>query len=198
MTRDEIYDHLAQVYLGKRKQQVDEKQKSRFNAWIWINVLITVLIFASSFYGLTAFLTTKEAVLKQQIAFPLHNGLININFNFEDEFLPTKSFSINVSDVDVSEYQNIRFSIRAKEEGNPGVVKLVIKNKRNETSSFYIEKITSNWQEFNIPLNAFYQITDWHSVSEISFVLESWNVDNRKGVILVDELNFFGVHNGNT
>ena len=31
MTRDEIYDHLAQVYLGKRGK-VEEKKKQQFNS----------------------------------------------------------------------------------------------------------------------------------------------------------------------
>ena len=37
MTRDEIYDHLAQVYLGKRKE-AEPRKKKHFHAWLAINV----------------------------------------------------------------------------------------------------------------------------------------------------------------
>ena len=50
MTRDDIYDHLAQVYLGKRKE-ADDKKKKQFSAWLFINIVITVIIFASIFDG---------------------------------------------------------------------------------------------------------------------------------------------------
>ena len=54
MTRDEIYDHLARVYLGKR-QEADLQGKRRWNAWLLNNILITVIIFAGAFYGLAIY-----------------------------------------------------------------------------------------------------------------------------------------------
>ena len=68
MTRDDIYDHLAQVYLGKRTK-TNVKKKQQLNAWLVINILITVLIFSGSFYGLTAFLTHHNSSLKSHIIY---------------------------------------------------------------------------------------------------------------------------------
>ena len=92
--------------------------------------------------------------------------------------------------MDVTKYRAIAFSVRAKEEGNPGVVKLVITNHKNETSSYYVMGIDPKWQEWEIPLEDFQQITDWTNVKDVSFVLESWNVNKRKGIILVDDIHF--------
>ena len=68
MTRDDIYDHLAQVYLGKRSK-ADIKKERQFNAWLVINIFITFIIFASAFYGLTAFLTQRNSSLQSRIIF---------------------------------------------------------------------------------------------------------------------------------
>jgi hypothetical protein len=74
----------------------------------------------------------------------------------------------------------------------PGVVKVVIRNRRNEEASYYIQGVGLAWQEFAIPLEQFKQISDWSSLVDISFVLESWNVENKKGLVLVDNICFSG------
>ena len=189
MTRDDIYDHLAQVYLGKRTK-VDTKKTQQFSAWLVINIFITFIIFTSAFYGLTAFLTHRNASLKSRVIFSLHNGPIRMEYNFTNPFPPVKTFALDVPSMDAARYDKIQFSIRGKEEGVPGIVKVVVKNRRNEEASYYVQGVDLDWQEFSIPLDEFKQITDWSSLTDISFVLESWNVDNKKGLILIDNVCF--------
>ena len=189
MTRDDIYDHLAQVYLGKRSK-ADIKKEKQFSAWLLINILITVIIFTSAFYGLTAFLTHRNSALTSRILFSLHNGPIRIEYNFSDSFPPVKTFVLDVPEIDAAKYTKIQFSIRGKEEGTPGIVKVVVKNRRSEEASYYVQGVGLDWQEFGIPLGEFQQITDWSSLTDISFVLESWNVDSKRGLILIDNVCF--------
>lgn len=190
MNRDDIYDHLARVYLGKRKE-VSIKQKKQFNVWLLINVLITALIFASSFYGLTAFLTHRQAFLKSTIIFTLNNGPMRIEYNFHSDFTPVKSLVLGVPPMDVSRYSQIHFSIRAREEGSPGVIKVILRNKRNEIGYRYIQGIDLKWKEYSIPLEEFVNnISDWNSLVDVSFVLESWNVLKDKGAVLIDNVHF--------
>ncbi len=189
MTRDDIYDHLAQVYLGK-SAKADVEVKKQFSAWLVINIFITVIIFSSAFYGLTAFLTHRNSSLQSRVIFSLHNGPIRIEYNFSDSFPPTKTFALDVPSMNAAKYNQIQFSIRGKEEGAPGVVKIVVKNKRNEEASYYIQGVGLDWQEFSISLDEFKQITDWSSLRDVSFVLESWNVDTQKGLILIDNVCF--------
>lgn len=194
MTREDIYDHLAQVYLGKRKE-ADHRKKKQFNAWLIINIFITVLIFASAFYGLTAFLTRKGIrSLKDNIIFSLNQGTIKFSYDFLSVFHPDETFSLSIPQMDASRYTDLQFSIRANYEGNPGIVKIVVRNKRNETASYYVQGIGTKWKEVLIPLNEFRQITDWSSLTDVSFVLESWNVDEKKGKILIDDLCFSKVN----
>lgn len=194
MTRDEIYDHLAQVYLGKRKES-ETHTKKHFHAWLLINVFITLIIFSSVFYGLTAFLT-RQSSLRGNVFFALHNGLIRLEYNFAENFSPVKTLALSTPEIDASRYKNLQFSIRAKDKGNPALVKVVIENHKKEISSYYIQGIDYTWQDFRIPLQEFRQITDWTDLKDISFVLESWNVDKKQGLILIDNICFSGDKGG--
>ena len=136
MTRDEIYDHLAQVYLGKRKE-AEPRKKKHFHAWLLINVLITLMIFSSVFYGLTAFLT-RQSSLRGNVLFALHNGLARLDYNFDEDFSPVKTLLLSAPAIDASRYRSLQFSIRAKEQGNPSIVKIVVENYKNEASSYYV------------------------------------------------------------
>lgn len=188
MTRDEIYDHLAQVYLGKRKE-ADSKKKNHLNAWLIINIVITVVIFMSAFYGLTAFFTDHEA-FRSNVIFSLHEGLVKVDYDFNQEFQPVKRFSLVIPAMDASKYRNVQFSIRSKDEGTPGVVKVILTNDKNETAAYYVQGVEYAWQKYSIPLEEFKQITDWSNLKTISFVLEAWNVEAKKGMILIDNICF--------
>ena len=189
MNRDEIYDHLAQVYLGKKKK-IDRQRKSYFNVWLLINAVITAIIFSSATYGLTAFLAQKNDGCKMNVLFSLHRGLTRLEYNFKESFVSEETLALAVPAIDTSKYKSLGFRIRAKEEGSPGIIKVVIRNRRNEEASYYVRNVDLNWQAVSIPLTEFYQITDWSSLKDVSFVLEVWNVDDKKGIVLIDDVNF--------
>ena len=188
MTRDEIYDHLAQVYLGKRKTV--KKKKRQLNAWLVINIGITIVIFASIVYGLTAFLSQRKSTLQDNVFFALNNGPIHVSYNLADPFPPVKTFSLAIPQMDISKFSKLSFSIRGTDEGAPGIVKVIVKNSRNEVAASYIYGIYQQWQDVKIPFDDFPNITDWTNVTEVSFMLESWNVDKKKGGVLIDNLSF--------
>lgn len=189
MTRDEIYDHLAQVYLGKRKQ-ADDKKKKQFSAWLVINITITLIIFSSSFYGLTAFLTRRGSALQSSIIYSLHNGPIRIEYNFNTPFPPVKSFNLSIPALDVTKYSKLHFTVRAKDEGGPNILKVVVRNEKNETAFYYVRGVNMQWNDLSLALTDFHQITDWTKIKDVSFVLESWNVDKQQGSILIDDISF--------
>ena len=159
-------------------------------AGVLVNIVITVIIFVSTFYGLTAFLTQRRSLLENSIIFSLHNGPIRLEYNFENPLPPIKTFVLSVPRMDVSKYSRISFSIRGKEEGTPGIVKVIIRNQKNEVAAYYLRGIGLDWKDFNISLKDFKEITDWTTVKDVSFILESWNVDNKRGMILIDDVCF--------
>lgn len=190
MTRDEIYDHLAQVYLGKTKAVDEKKKKKQANVWLVVNLATTVVIFLSAFYGLTAFLSHRTDDVQNSVIYSLHRGPVRLSFDFKDEYPPVKTLLLSLPEMDASKYKFVSFSIRSKEEGSPKILKVEVKNFRNEKSFIYIRGIDGDWENYKISLADFKEISDWSSVTQISFVLEEWNVDQKSGLILIDELSF--------
>jgi len=182
MTKEEIYEHLAQVYLGKK---TPEKKLSKKKATFKTFGKIFLAFFAVGvvFYSLTAFLSKRQELLKNNIIFALNNSPIRIKYNLNAPYPQVENFSLTIPKTDIAKYKTLNFSIRGLEEGYPGTVKVVVKNKRNELSFTYVDGVQLRWEKFSIPLSEFENITDWMSVTEVSFVLEAWNATKKKGII---------------
>ena len=188
MTREEIYEHLAQVYLEK-KDKVKVVQKPRFNKRRFFRGVLLFLLGLSAFYGLTAFLS-KKVTNAQAVIFALNHYPIRINYNLNAPYPPVESFSLAIPAIDASKYRYINFSVRGLDEGYPGIMKVTIKNKKNEISSFLVQDVRGKWKKISIPVGEFKEITDWSNLEDVSFVLESWNVEKKKGIILIDDISF--------
>jgi len=189
MTRDEIYDHLAKVYLGKRQDVVEQKKKKSLNrSWLVMNIAITAVILISTVYGFTAFLT-RRVTFKNEVFYSLNNNPIRIVYDLNDPFPSTKTFSITIPHKDVSKYTHLNLSIRGMNDSYAGVVKMVVGNQRNEKAIYYIQNVQGAWQKVSIPLEKL-NLTDWSTITDVSFVLEAWNVDVKKGTVLIDDLSF--------
>lgn len=189
MTRDEIYDHLAQVYIGK-KNKIDKEKKRQFNAWLLINIVITVVIFVGAFYGFTAFLTQKNGDLHNRIIYSLSRGPIRLSYNLDYPYPPVKSFALATPQINAGKYQALQFSVRGMDEGWPGVMRVEVRNARNEKASVLIDGVNLDWNKHKILFEDFKEITDWSSVSEVSFIIESWNAEKKHGIVLIDDICF--------
>jgi hypothetical protein len=189
MTRDEMYDHLAKVYLGKRQNVVEEKKKKTLNqSWMIINIVITAVILVTTVYGFTAFLTRK-VTLNNGVFYSLTNNPIRVAYDLNDPFPSSKTFSITIPKKDASKYERLNLTIRGMSAAYPGIVKMVIGNQRNEKATYYIKNVQGAWQKISIELDKL-NLTDWSTVTDVSFVLEAWNVDFKKGTVLIDDVSF--------
>ena len=188
MTRDEIYEHLAKVYLGKR-ESIQQKKKKPISSWLVVNIVITVAILASTIYGFTAFLTRRPVALRNRVIYALNNSPIRLSYDFHESFPKSQMFSMEVPQMDASKYTKLRFSIRALNEGKPGIVKLFIQNSRRERAEYFVKDVESQWQTIAVPLSQF-NISDWSELTDLGFVLEGWNIPQKKGTILIDDISF--------
>lgn len=189
MDKEEIYEHLAQVYLGKKAQDKPYIKK-KFSVAKHAKVILTLIAVCMIFYSLTAFLSRRHD-FKASIIFALNNSPIRVKYDLNDPFPQVKDFSIAIPPTaDIARYKNLNFSIRGLEEGYPDVVRIVLKNKKNETAFQYIKDVNLKWQQASIRLEDFSGISDWSTLSEVSFVLEGWNVKKKKGIILIDDICF--------
>ena len=189
MNRDEIYDHLAKVYLGKKSSVQETKNKKINSAWLTMNIVVTLLILASSFYGFTAFLNRQQIDLKNRVVFSLNNNPIRVVYDLEFPYPPVKTFSLSIPTKDISKFNKLNVSIRGMDSGYPGVVKLILSNQKNEKATYFLQDIGLDWQHLSIPIEKF-RMTDLTTVTDLSFVLESWNVQSKKGTMLVDDISF--------
>ena len=189
MTKDEIYERLAQVYLGKR-EKIQVKKASAVNRALFVNIALTFLVLVSVFYGLSAFLSRRSPSTQKSVIYALNNSPIRVKYNLNYPYPQVSGFSIPIPMLNASKYNRLSFSIRGMEGGFPGVVKVALKNRRNELSFYFIKDVGLKWQKFNIPLNEFDKITDWTSLTGVSFVFEAWNIDKKKGIVLIDDICF--------
>ncbi|HOW36070.1 MAG TPA: hypothetical protein PL155_06635 [Candidatus Omnitrophota bacterium] len=193
MTKDEIYEHLAQVYLGKKQNAKDKRRrKNKFHpdAELLLKVLIAVVVLSSVFYGFTAFLSKKNGYARSSVLFALSNSPIRIKYDLREPFPQVSSFSIPIPKINASKYSRLTFSIRGLDEGTPGMMKVVLKNKKNEVSFYFIKGVGEKWQKFSIPLSEFSKITDWYNLTDVSFVFEAWNAEDKRGAVLIDDVCF--------
>ena len=117
------------------------------------------------------------------------NNPIRIVYDLNDPFPSTKTFSITIPKKDVSKYSRLNLTIRGMNGAYPGIVKMVIGNQLNEKATYYIKSVQSNWQKVSIALDQL-NLTDWSTVTNVSFILEAWNVDFKKGSVLIDDVSF--------
>lgn len=193
MTKDEIYEHLAQVYLGKKQNAKDKrKKKNKFHpdAELLLKVLIAVVVLASVFYGFTAFLSKKNGYPRSSVLYALSNSPIRITYDLREPYPQVSSFSIPIPKINASKYHRLSFSIRGMDASAPGMVKVVLKNKKNEISFYIIKGVGEKWQKFSIPFSEFGKITDWYNLTDVSFVFEAWNTEHKRGEVLIDDVCF--------
>ena len=189
MTKDEIYERLAQVYLGKR-ERVQEKKPPLIDIKFFLNIVLTLVVLVFVFYGLSAFLPKKSPDSEKSVIFALNNSPIRIKYNLNYPYPQLSGFAIPIPKLNASKYNQLTFSIRGMEEGFPGVVKVVLKNRKNETSFYFIKGVELKWEKVVIPLSEFNKISDWTNLSELSFVFEAWNAEKKKGIVLIDDICF--------
>ena len=190
MTRDEIYDHLAQVYLGKREQvKVEPPKPKPPSAWLMMNAVITAFILASVVYGFTAFLARHDDILKSRVIYSLNNSPIRLSYDVGAGLPQTKDLTIALPLVDVTKYSRLNLTVKASDGGNPGMVKIVLSNAKSERATYYLQGIKPRWQDYSISFDQL-NLTDWKSLKDISFVVEAWNADRTEGTVFIDNISF--------
>ncbi len=188
MTRDEIYDHLASVYLDKRAK-VEVKKVKTPSAWLAINIVLTALILTSVVFGLTAFLTRRDDLLKSRVIYALTNSPIRLTYNVGEGYPQAKDLKIALPPVDAAKYSRLNLTVKAAGGGNPGMLKIVLSNAKNEHASYYLQGIKTKWQDYSISFDQL-DLTDWKALKDISFVIEAWNAQKADGTVFIDNISF--------
>lgn len=189
MTKDDIYEHLAHVYLGK-KEKNKKRKKHPSKRKLFGQIVLTLLVLTSAFYGFTAFLSGRANYSKNNVIYSLSNNPLRITYDFHDPYPQIKRFLLPIPKTNAAKYKALSFSIRATDDGAPGIVKIMLKNKKDEASSYFLKDVDTKWQKVSIPFEEFSSITDWTNLTDVSFIFEAWNTKDKRGSVLVEDICF--------
>lgn len=183
MDKKDIYEHLAKIYLdasSKKKKKNQENLGWRILFFISLAVILSLIV--------PSFINTRQNKFSKscRVALVLHPDIAKINFNFD----PAKKeiFSIDLKQLNLSRYKSLQFSIKKDNYKDNLCLKVEFTNKFKEKSSVYLRSISNKWQEFKIAFSDFKNITNWSNMSELSFIIEEWNVKDKKDIVYVDDI----------
>jgi len=183
MDKKDIYEHLAKIYLdaSSKKKKKSKAHQSFFRKLFFIS---GVSVFAFGVFLFFAFNRNKP--LKSEIALLLQPDAVKINFHFD----PAKkeSYSLDLNKLDLTRFKTLGFS--AKKVNSIGMISLRVEfiNDFNEKSEVYFRDIPLKWQDYQTELSKFKNIGDWSSMTHLSFIVEEWNVKEKKGIIYIDNV----------
>jgi len=181
MERNDIYEHLAKIYLDASVKKKSKKFSRHLKKFVTVGIF---LIFGAGVFFFSDH--KKESNFPSEVAFILAYEPLKINFHFD----PAKKeiYTIQLNNLDLSKFKSLVFS--AKKANYPGAITLRLEftNTFNENASKYIREIPYRWQEYGIELSSLEGVRDWSSVKSLSFIVEEWNAQEKQGVVYIDNV----------
>lgn len=183
MDKKDIYEHLAKIYLD-----ASSKKKKRIKTYPKIikNILLVsaVFIFGLSFTAVSNF--RKNESFKSELALVLLADAAKINFHFD----PAKKeiYSLDLKKLNLMRYKALGFSAKKASHQNKISLRVEFTSSFKEKSEIYFRDIPAKWQDYKINLSDFKNISDWSEMSKLLFMVEEWNVQDKKGVVYIDNV----------
>lgn len=99
---------------------------------------------------------------------------------------------LKMRDADLSKYSTIVFHLKADPElGATSRLRVELKNREvNQQGVVTLEGLSKDWTRYRIPLSKFRGLRDLSRIQEFVLVFEDWQVTQRSGGVLVDEIYF--------
>jgi len=184
MEKNEIYDHLAQIYLDtplKRKRPMPRIYTNIFKRLFFISLAGIIILSIILFYALHS-----HRIATTQTTLGFSSGITKIDFNLDSA--KTQSFIVNLNNLDVAKFKNLSFSLRKQNSKDTVSIRVELTNAFKEKSEVYINNIPSSWKDYKIKLSDFNKISDWSQMESLSFIIEEWNTRENSGSIYIDNI----------
>ena len=183
MDKKDIYEHLAKIYLDASG---DKKKKTKDYTKVF-KILFIVSVF--TIFGLGSALLVssgKRTTFQEQVALVISADPLKINFNFD----PAKKeiYSIDLKSLNLTKYNSLGFSVKNTSSANNVALRVQFTSRFNEESKFYIKNLPNRWQDFKINFSEFKEVSDWSQMRNLSFIVEEWNTQEKKGVVFIDNV----------
>ncbi len=183
MKKKDIYEHLAHIYLDASSKK---KKKSRRHPQILGKIIF--VLFLVAFGSLLFVYANRNRNPNPGAALILCYDPVKINFHFN----PAKkeSYSVNLNKMDLSRFRALAFSAKKTRRPDSLSLRVEFTNSFREKSEVYIKDLPHKWQEYKIDLSDFKNISHWSGMLDLSFIIEEWNTNERKGEVYIDNLRF--------
>jgi len=185
MEKKDIYEHLAKIYLDasskKKKKRIRDPRVIRNFVLMAVSALLVTSFFTFN-------LIRNKINSRFEVALYLQNEAVKINFNFD----PAKKevYDIKLNELNLSRFKTLSFMARKTVYTENINLKVEFTTRFHEKSEIYVKNIPCNWQEYKLPLSDFKGIMNWSDMSGLSFTVEEWNAQGKKGVVYIDNLKF--------
>jgi hypothetical protein len=183
MDKKDIYEHLAKIYLD-----ASSKKKKRIKTYPRVirNIFLAVAVFIFGLSFATVANIRKNRPLNSELALVLLTDAAKINFHFD----PAKkeTYSLDLKNLNLMRYKALGFSVKKASYQNKVSLRVEFTSNFKERSEVYFRDIPSKWQDYKISLSQFKNITDWSEMSKLLFMVEEWNVQDKKGVVYIDNV----------
>ena len=186
MNKKEIYEHLANIYLDASSKSSKKKSKIWPYSKTSHHLALVGLVLILGLGSLATYSHIHNRAQPGQIALFLYQDSIKINFNFD----PAKKevFSLNLKQLNLSQYKSLAFSLRKTNPNDIISVRVEFTNRFNEKSEIYIKNFFNKWTDQKMDFKSFAKINDWTQMKELAFSIEEWNVREKAGVVYLDNI----------
>ncbi|MFH1578114.1 MAG: hypothetical protein ABIC18_03475 [Candidatus Omnitrophota bacterium] len=186
MHRKEVYEHLAQIYLGasnnKRKTPI---QRAPLFKYLFA---LSLIVIASLVFVLGNVSRNQRPAVNKEIALVIEPGLTQMNFDFN--LAKKEILRFDLAGLNLAEYESLKFLARKVDVSGNLHLHLGLRNRLGESSEFYLKDISGQWHDFKIALADFKGITEWSDMAELEFVIEAWNTNAKNGKLYIDTVRF--------
>jgi hypothetical protein len=184
MEKQDIYEHLAKIYLdassAKKKKQTAPPHLVR-------NLFVMSVVMIAGLTGALALNLRKPHGTPQgsELALVLSSDVIKINFNFD----PAKkeTYTLDLKNLDMSDFRTLTFAAKRRTD-HALSLRVEFVNAYKEKSEVYFRDLTANWHEYRADLSEFKNISDWSGMKQIIFSIEEWNTREKSGVVYIEDM----------
>lgn len=183
----EIYEHLADVYLGssRNKNKNHPNNKSLFRNPFKVGIGVVVC----SVVVLTAIIfVQKSAPHKSQLVLVLEDDIRKIDYDFNNTKKKVAIFDL--SNMNLLGFKTLEFRLRKGNYQDSLHMRVGFISSFGEESGIYIKQIPTRWQNYKVDLTEFKDISDWFRMRQLLFVLEEWNAQAKRGNVYIDNVQF--------
>jgi hypothetical protein len=183
MDKKEIYEHLARIYLdaSSKKKQPGKEKPALLKA-----AAVLLIFFAVGISAATLPRLFRAGGHNGQVALVLVDSPAKINFHFDPARKET--YTMDLKGLNLGRFRALEFNAKRTDFNSIVSLRVEFTNNFNERGFVYIKEVPHKWGTFRYSLDSFKLISDWTDMRNLTFSVEEWNTNAKKGVVYIDNV----------